>query len=327
MKLKKLRFIDLFAGIGGFHNALSEFEAKCVFASEWDKHASQTYLANYNIMPVGDITQITEENIPTHDILCAGFPCQTFSISGKRQGFTDTRGTLFYDIVRIAQYHKPKILFLENVKNLIRHDSGKTLDTIISTLEKIGYRVFYKVLNASHFGLPQNRERIYIVCFRKDILSGNFHFPVPNNNKVALQDFLEENPNNVKIINREDIVFTKNFNIDINLLGETNLPNRPIQIGIINKGGQGERIYHTLGHAITLSAYGGGVGSKTGLYKVGNIIRKLSTRECARIQGYSDEFKIVSSPAQAYKQFGNTVAVNVIKAILIEIEKTPISLE
>lgn len=327
MKLKKLRFIDLFAGIGGFHNALSEFEAKCVFASEWDKHASQTYLANYNIMPVGDITQITEENIPTHDILCAGFPCQTFSISGKRQGFTDTRGTLFYDIVRIAQYHKPKILFLENVKNLIRHDSGKTLDTIISTLEKIGYRVFYKVLNASHFGLPQNRERIYIVCFRKDILSGNFHFPIPNNNKVALQDFLEENPNNVKIINREDIVFTKNFNIDINLLGETNLPNRPIQIGIINKGGQGERIYHTLGHAITLSAYGGGVGSKTGLYKVGNIIRKLSTRECARIQGYSDEFKIVSSPAQAYKQFGNTVAVNVIKAILIEIEKTPISLE
>jgi len=323
MKLKELKFIDLFAGIGGFHNALSDFEAKCVFASEWDKHASQTYLANYNIIPVGDITKVAEENIPTHDILCAGFPCQTFSISGKRKGFADTRGTLFFDIARIAKYHKPKILFLENVKNFIKHDSGKTLNTVVSTLEEIGYRVFYKVLNASHFGLPQNRERIYIVCFRKDILFGEFHFPVSNNKKVALQDFLEEKPNNAKIINRKDVVLTKTFNIEVDLLGEIVLPNRPIQIGIVNKGGQGERIYHTLGHAITLSAYGGGVGSKTGLYKVGNIIRKLSTRECARIQGYSDEFKIVSSPTQAYKQFGNTVAVNVIKAILTEIEKTP----
>lgn len=324
MKLKGLKFIDLFAGIGGFHNALSTFGAKCVFASEWDEHASKTYLANYNMMPVGDITQISEEKIPTHDILCAGFPCQAFSISGKRKGFADTRGTLFFDVARIAQYHKPKIIFLENVKNFTKHDAGKTLDTVVSTLEDIGYRVFYKVLNASHFGLPQNRERIYIICFRNDILLDEFNFPVASNQKVALQDFLEDQPDHAKIIERDDIFFTKNFNAEKDALGKIVLPNRPIQIGIVNKGGQGERIYHTLGHAITLSAYGGGIGSKTGLYKVGNIIRKLSPRECARIQGYSDDFKIISSPAQAYKQFGNTVAVNVLKAICTEIEKTRI---
>ena len=325
MKLKGLRFIDLFAGIGGFHTALSSFGAECVFASEWDKHASQTYLANYQIMPAGDITSITENQIPAHDILCAGFPCQAFSISGKRKGFADTRGTLFFDIARIAQYHQPKILFLENVKNFIKHDDGKTLATVVSTLEEIGYCVFHKILNASDFGLPQNRERIYIVCFRKDLLVNEFTFPVSSNQKVALQDFLEHNPNDVKTIIRNDIFIHKTFTPDINVLGKEILPNRPIQIGIVNKGGQGERIYHPLGHAITLSAYGGGIGAKTGLYKIGNNIRKLSPRECARIQGYADDFKIISSTAQAYKQFGNTVAVNVLKAILTEIEKTEIT--
>lgn len=315
-------FIDLFAGIGGFHQALSRFGAKCVFASEWDKNAAQTYSANYGIEPFGDITQIAEQDIPPHDILCGGFPCQAFSISGKQQGFNDTRGTLFFEIARIVAYHQPKVLFLENVKNFIKHDHGNTLKVVLNTLDELGYNVFYQVLNASHFGLPQNRERVYLVCFRKDLGIDSFQFPDGLSTPVALSDFLEESPQNVKIVERDDMVLYKNFEPEIDLYGQPILPNRPIQIGIVGKGGQGERIYHPTGHAITLSAYGGGVGSKTGLYHIDGKIRKLSPRECARIQGFPDSFKIISSQSQAYQQFGNSVAINVLVAILHNIEQT-----
>lgn len=315
-------FIDLFAGIGGFHQALSRFGAKCVFASEWDKNAAQTYSANYGIEPFGDITQIAEQDIPPHDILCGGFPCQAFSISGKQQGFNDTRGTLFFEIARIVAYHQPKVLFLENVKNFIKHDHGNTLKVVLNTLDELGYNVFYQVLNASHFGLPQNRERVYLVCFRKDLRIDSFQFPDGLSTPVALSDFLEESPQNVKIVERDDMVLYKNFEPEIDLYGQPILPNRPIQIGIVGKGGQGERIYHPTGHAITLSAYGGGVGSKTGLYHIDGKIRKLSPRECARIQGFPDSFKIISSQSQAYQQFGNSVAINVLVAILHNIEQT-----
>lgn len=315
-------FIDLFAGIGGFHQALSRFGAKCVFASEWDKNAAQTYSANYGIEPFGDITQIAEQDIPPHDILCGGFPCQAFSISGKQQGFNDTRGTLFFEIARIVAYHQPKVLFLENVKNFIKHDNGNTLKVVLNTLDELGYNVFYQVLNASHFGLPQNRERVYLVCFRKDLGIDSFQFPDGLSTPVALSDFLEESPQNVKIVERDDMVLYKNFEPEIDLYGQPILPNRPIQIGIVGKGGQGERIYHPTGHAITLSAYGGGVGSKTGLYHIDGKIRKLSPRECARIQGFPDSFKIISSQSQAYQQFGNSVAINVLVAILHNIEQT-----
>lgn len=315
-------FIDLFAGIGGFHQALSRFGAKCVFASEWDKNAAQTYSANYGIEPFGDITQIAEQDIPPHDILCGGFPCQAFSISGKQHGFNDTRGTLFFEIARIVAYHQPKVLFLENVKNFIKHDHGNTLKVVLNTLDELGYNVFYQVLNASHFGLPQNRERVYLVCFRKDLGIDSFQFPDDLSTPVALSDFLEESPQNVKIVERDDMVLYKNFEPEIDLYGQPILPNRPIQIGIVGKGGQGERIYHPTGHAITLSAYGGGVGSKTGLYHIDGKIRKLSPRECARIQGFPDSFKIISSQSQAYQQFGNSVAINVLVAILHNIEQT-----
>lgn len=321
MNLKNKTFIDLFAGIGGFHQALDKFGGRCVFASEWDAHASETYYNNYGIKPYGDITLINEKEIPQHDILCAGFPCQAFSISGKQNGFEDTRGTLFFDIARIVNYHQPKLLILENVKNFVRHDDQKTLKTVLKTLERLGYDVKYQVLNASHFGLPQNRERVYLVCFRKD-LNIDFKFPEPKNTPVALQDFLQRSPDDVKYIDRPDIKIRKDYLPEKDLFSEIILPNRPIQIGIVNKGGQGERIYHPLGHAITLSAYGGGVGSKTGLYKIGNSIRKLTPRECARIQGFPDSFKITSSQTQAYKQFGNSVAVNVLTEIFKQIEKS-----
>ncbi len=322
--IKTVDYIDLFAGIGGFHQAMTFFHGNCQFASEWDKEAARTYRENYLIKPFGDITQIRAQDIPQHDLLCAGFPCQAFSISGKQKGFADTRGTLFFDIVRIVKYHHPKVLLLENVRNFERHNKGKTLGTVISVLEKLNYSVFYKVLNASHFGLPQNRERIFIVCFRKDLHIDEFTFPNPLNKVTSLLDILEIHPSDAKIINRPDIVFTKTFEPQRDLFGELQLPNKPVQIGYVNKGGQGERIYSPYGHAITLSAYGGGAGAKTGLYYINGVVRKLSTRECARLQGFPDSFKIVSSTTQAYRQFGNAVAVNVVKEILNAIYATGI---
>lgn len=213
-KLQGMKFIDLFAGIGGFYYALSSFGAKCVFVSEWDKFAAETYEANHKIKPAGDITLIDESNIPSHDILCAGFPCQAFSISGKQNGFEDTRGTLFFDIARIVSKHKPKVLFLENVKNLIRHDNGKTIDVISSTLNNLGYNIYYQILNTSDYGLPQNRERIYIIGFRKDISINPFNFPKPDMVKTSLTQYLEKNPSDAKIIKRDDIDVNRQQKVD-----------------------------------------------------------------------------------------------------------------
>ncbi len=322
MLKEEIKFIDLFAGIGGFHQAMKLINGKCVFASEWDKHAAETYKKNYNIEPAGDITKINAMDIPKHDFLCAGFPCQAFSVSGKQRGFEDTRGTLFFEVARIIKFHKPKVILLENVRNFEKHDNGNTLKIVKDTLVELGYTVSYSVLNASNFGLPQNRERIFITCFRNDIKLKKFEFPKSTNEKVSLFDFLEKDPKDIKIIDRPDIHITKKYELQKNLFGDIDLPNRPIQIGYVNKGGQGERIYSPYGHAITLSAYGGGVGSKTGLYLVNNIIRKLTTRECARIQGFPENFEIVSSKTQSYKQFGNSVAINVLKEIIINIYKT-----
>jgi len=315
-KFSKYKFIDLFAGIGGFHYALTSYGAKCVFASEWDKHASKVYENNFNVTPFGDITKISETDIPEHDIICGGFPCQAFSVSGKQKGFHDTRGTLFFDILRIADYHKPKLLFLENVKNIQAHDGGNTIKVIIDNLDQLGYKVFYKLLNTSNYGLPQNRERVYFVCFRKDLNVLNFEFPKPINNHISLESILEDNTDNKYNINRQDVVITKQLDLGNNLFDEPNKKNKPIQIGYVNKGGQGERIYHPTGHSITLSAYGGGAGAKTGLYLINNKLRKLTERECAKLQGFPDSFKLHENRNQCYKQFGNSVSINVLQHIL-----------
>jgi len=320
--LKGFSFIDLFAGIGGFHYALSSYGANCLYASEWDKPAQETYFENHGIMPSGDITKIAAEEIPSHDILCGGFPCQAFSISGKRLGFEDTRGTLFFDIARIVKHHRPKVVFMENVKNLVQHDNGRTFKVVGNAMEELGYRMFSKVLNSGQFGVPQHRERIYMVCFRKDII-GDKSFEFPNLHILSsLNDVLENNPTEAKIIDRPDIQIYRSLETNQAKLFEVNLPNRPIQIGIVNKGGQGERIYDPIGHAITLSAYGGGAGAKTGLYFINGIVRKLSPRECARLQGFPDDFVIHPNLHQAYKQFGNSVTINVLQYIVGEISKT-----
>jgi len=320
--LKNLRYIDLFAGIGGFHLALDSFKTKCVFVSEWDKHAQNIYKKNFGIQPYGDITQIHEKDIPNHDIICGGFPCQAFSISGKQKGFEDSRGTLFFDIARIASFHKPRILFLENVFNFEKHDNGRTLKTVLKVLDEIGYRTFYKVLDASRYGVPQIRKRIYFVAFRKDLGITTFEFPKPINNNSKLIDFLEKNISdeffldtkklkNLKLKNRTKVESLSLFDTELDL--------STIRVGTVNKGGQGDRVYSPDGHAITLSAYGGGTGAKTGLYLIDGKIRKLTPRECANITGFPKNFLLHQNKNQCYKQFGNSVVVNVLQYILIEI--------
>lgn len=312
---KGIPFIDLFAGIGGFRIAMELYGGKCVFSSEYDKYAQITYKENYGETPKGDITKITENEIPKHDVLCAGFPCQAFSISGKQKGFEDTRGTLFFEVIRIARYHKPKVLFLENVANLKQHNNGETMSLMLKILNDIGYDVFNNILNASDYGVPQARKRIYIVCFRKDLNVKNFQFPTPINKNVALEDIILSDD---KTLN---YVINKN-NIKIYNTGIIERKNIPIRIGTINKGGQGDRIYSIKGHAITLSASGGGSGSKTGAYLVNGKVRKLAPEECRRVQGFPDGFKIPVSDAQAWKQFGNSVAIPVLIHILEKIKLT-----
>ncbi|NQU83467.1 MAG: DNA (cytosine-5-)-methyltransferase [Parcubacteria group bacterium] len=317
---KNATFIDLFAGIGGFRYALESHGAKCVYTSEWDKFSQITYKENFGDLPDGDITKVKEKNIPKHNIICAGFPCQAFSISGKQKGFNDARGTLFFDIIRIAKLHKPEILFLENVKNLAKHDNGKTLKVIEETLEKLGYDVNYKVLNASYFGSPTSRKRIYFVCFRKDLNVKNFSFPAYTYEKVRLKDFLQEAKETEQyVINRDDIRIHEK-NIDDDLFG--NPPFKPVRIGTMNKGGQGERIYSDLGHAVTFSAYGGGPGKITGAYLINGKVRRLSPRECAQVMGFPKDFKIPVRDNQALRQFGNSVVVPVLKNIFAQIIKT-----
>lgn len=321
--LNNLTYIDLFAGIGGFHQAMDSFGATCVFTSEWDNDCQHTYQENYGIKPYGDITKIYEKDIPKHDIICAGFPCQAFSISGKQKGFEDSRGTLFFDVARIAKYHQPKMLLLENVRNFEKHDNGNTLRIVKATLEEIGYDFFYQVLNASHFGVPQKRERIFMIAFRKDLNVSSFTFPLGSNKPVMLKTFLDKaSIHQHLIIQRDDIKLREDVTIVPNMFGE--YPQKPIRVGTVNKGGQGERIYSPLGHAITLSAYGGGVGAKTGLYLIGKHIRRLSPQECRRITGFPDDFKLHHKPTVSYRQFGNSVVVNVLKAILEQVSSNNI---
>lgn len=306
-------FIDLFAGLGGFRIALESLGANCVYSNEWDIHVQKVYAENFGDMPDGDITQVDENTIPEHDILCAGFPCQAFSISGKQRGFEDSRGTLFFDVARIIKAKKPKVVFMENVKNFATHDDGKTLEVVKGTIEELGYAFYQKVLNAADYGIPQKRERIYMVCFRNDLEINDFKFPKPFKLTHHVEDLLLKDEEIVKdlYIDRPDTYYN---GVEDNLYS-----NKTIRLGVVNKGRQGERIYSTKGIAITLSAYGGGIFAKTGGYLINGRTRKLHPRECARIMGYPDSYKICKSRSQAYKQFGNSVVIDVLQLIAIEI--------
>ena len=306
-------FIDLFCGIGGFHYALASLGAKCVFASDIDEEIQKSYYSNFKIKPKGDITKIDEANIPDHQIICAGFPCQPFSISGNQLGFKDPRGKLFFDIIRIARHHKPKVILLENVRNIENHNNGKTLKMIKRELTKIGYNTFSEVLCASDFRIPQARKRIYIVAFRNDIQSSGFHFPNKSDTFRTVEDILiRDNENSIPgtyYINR-DTFFTS---------AEPDRVNKLVRIGHVGLGRQGERIYSIHGVSSTLSSQGGGLGGRTGMYRINGMVRKLYPRECARLMGFPDSFILSSSAEKNYKQFGNSVVVDVIQLIAREI--------
>jgi DNA (cytosine-5)-methyltransferase 1 len=338
-------FIDLFAGIGGFRVAGQNAFGKCIFSSEWDKYARRAYFINFGQVPFGDITQFTKSDealnrIPKHDVLCGGFPCQAFSISGKQGGFKDPRGTLFFEVYKIAKHHRPKVLFLENVKNFARHDNGNTFKTIKHHLEKkiaeetdgeVSYRVSHAVLNASDFGASTKRERIYIVAVRSNLVDDEFkwtewldHFSKLNMRSRKTPRYLHQDiQSNAEIDN--ELLSKLTLRRDDFRYGLRNLPEttKPLRIGIMGKGGQGERIYSTNGHAITFSAYGGGAASKTGAYYIDGRVRKLTPTECARAMGFHGmDVNTGDVPLlQRYKQFGNSVVVNVVEAIFVEIKK------
>ncbi|MBQ9845300.1 MAG: DNA cytosine methyltransferase [Oscillospiraceae bacterium] len=311
--LQGYTFIDLFAGLGGFRLALESFGARCVYSNEWDIPVQKVYAENFGDTPEGDITKVDEYSIPDHDILCAGFPCQAFSISGKQRGFEDSRGTLFFDVARIVKAKKPKVVFLENVKNFATHDNGRTLDVVRRTMEELGYTFYQRVLNSVDYGVPQKRERIYMICFRNDLNIDNFSYPKPFKLKRHVEDFLLDDEDVVKhlYVSRPDTYMSD--------IKDDKYSDKPIRLGTVNKGGQGERIYSTKGIAVTLSAYGGGVFAKTGGYLINGKTRRLHPRECARIMGFPDTYKICSNANQAYKQFGNSVVIDVLQLITEQI--------
>lgn len=301
MSTKKMNFkyIDLFAGVGGVRIPFQNLGGECVFSSEIDKFACKTYEANYGEIPSGDITKIPASSIPDFDILLAGFPCQAFSIAGKRKGFGDTRGTMFFEVERILEEKKPTAFLLENVKGLTNHDKGKTFKLMLEILEKkLGYKVYYKVLNAKNFGLPQNRERIMIVGFKNHNVK--FEFPKEKNIKTRLGDILEKNPDPKYTIS--DKIWESH--------------KRRKEKNRAKGNGFGYSLFNEESeYTSTISARYYKDGSEILIEQKGKNPRRLTPREAARLQGYPDNFKIVVSDMQAYKQFGNSVPINMIDAV------------
>jgi DNA (cytosine-5)-methyltransferase 1 len=317
VKNPKFTFIDLFAGIGGFRIAMQQLGGKCVFSSEIDKYAKLTYELNFGEVPFGDITKINENDIPEHDVLCAGFPCQAFSIAGKRKGFKDeTRGTLFFDIARIIEAKRPKAFFLENVKGLTNHDKGRTLKTILKVLrEDLNYYVPEpKIMNAKDFGVPQNRERIFIIGFRKDLEINDFQYPNPLKKKVSFADIKEEKEVSVKyylstvylqtLKNHKQRHADKGNGFGYEVIEDNSCANA------IVVGGMGRE--RNLVVDCRLQDFTPVTKIKGEVNKEG--IRRMTPREWARLQGFPDNFIIKVSDVQAYKQFGNSVAIPAIKA-------------
>lgn len=314
----KFTFIDLFAGIGGMRIAFQNLGGKCVFSSEIDEQAQKTYAINFGDIPEGDITQINEKEIPDHDILVGGFPCQAFSIAGKRGGFKDTRGTLFFDVARIIKEKQPKAFFLENVKGLTNHRGGKTLATILNVLRNdLGYIVPEpQIMNAKNFGVPQNRERIFIIGFRADIgiKEEDFLYPEPTDTTKTIKDIIEKKPVSAKYYLSTTYLEclenhkTRNglkgngFGYEIKSLDEIS--------NTIVTGGMGRErnliIDRRLKDYTPVTHIKGEINKKN--------VRRMTPREWARLQGFPDSFKIEVADASAYRQFGNSVAIPAIQA-------------
>lgn len=297
-------FVDLFAGIGGIRIPFDELGYHCVFSSEWDEKACKTYLANFGVVPYGDITKIPAEQIPAHDVLLAGFPCQAFSIMGKMQGFADTRGTMFFEIERILKYHRPPYLLLENVKQLVGHDKGRTFKIILERLNQLGYHVKWKVMNALDFGLPQKRERVIIVGFQHEEDCEAFSFDVP---------FKEYDLN---------AVLEPESEIDPSLFASDHIIKKR------REQTKGKRLFYpSVWHenkAGNVSVLDYSCALRTGAsynYLLVNGIRRPSSRELLRLQGFPEKYKIVVSHQDIRRQTGNSVAVPIIRMVANKIDE------
>lgn len=325
--MKKIRFIDLFAGIGGIRQGFERNGYECVFSSEINEACQKVYELNYGEKPHGDITKIEADSLPDFDVLCAGFPCQPFSICGKKKGFEDTRGTLFFDICRIVESKKPTVIFLENVKNLINHDYGNTFKVICTKLENLGYNVTYKVLNSRDFGVAQSRERIIIVATNKNIFDFSKVKGLP---KVTLNDILEKEGD-------FDYLPRKDYTLIPKDLVHTQEKTGLVFCGYRNKGmwkkgtrpntehlsrchRQPNRIYSTNGIHPTIPSQ-----ETSGRFFIyipnENRVRKLTIRECYSLMGFPIDFKIDENKGNAYKQIGNSVVIPMIQAIAKEIKE------
>lgn len=293
---KKFRFIDLFAGIGGIRIPFDELGGHCVLSSEWDKYAQDTYEANFGERPIGDINQILSEDIPEHDILLAGFPCQPFSIIGNGHGFADTRGTLFFEIERILRDKAPSAFLLENVKQLVSHDNHRTFKVILSKLKDLGYNTHWKILNALNYGLPQKRERVMIVGFKENY---PFDFPEPLNSRIPLTDIIEDHAKvDKKHFASKEIAKNRRLSVKGKHIPKPSIWHE-------NKGGN-------IGiHEYSCALRAGASYN----YLLVDGIRRLTPREQLQLQGFPKDFKIVVAEHQLRKQLGNSVPVPMIRAV------------
>ena len=319
----KLRFVDLFAGIGGIRLAFEAAGCECVFSSEWDKYAQKTYSANFGEVPHGDITKIDAGAVPPFDILTAGFPCQPFSSIGKREGFSHpTQGTLFYDVVRLISHHRPSAFLLENVRGLMTHDGGNTLKLILQTIEELGYDVWYQVLDAAQFGVPQHRDRIYLVGMRVDeprqpiiakgsrdsvhlwqheVTQRRFTFPSPQKTNIKIGELLESGVLGHSISKHLQQVYL--FKLDD---GRPEIIDKSTDFPVKTLVASYHKIQRLTGTFVR--------GGETG-------IRLLTAHECKAIMGFPSDFKIPVSRTQMYRQLGNSVAVPVVTAIAKQLTK------
>lgn len=300
--MEKIKFIDLFCGIGGFRLAMDEacsendLTPQCVFSSDIDPFCQDSYEANFGHRPSGDITKVDAEDIPNHDILFAGFPCQPFSIIGQMQGFNDIRGTLFFDIARIIKHKRPKAFVLENVKQLVGHNNGKTLKTILKTLQDLGYHVQYAVLNALDYGLPQKRERVIIVGHQQPIM---FSFPSPVRPFKPLSEILEKR------------VDKKHYASDYIKQRRKLKHKSAYKLSIWHENKAGNICSYPYSCALRAGA--------SYNYLLVNGERRLTPREMFRLQGFPDSYQIVVNDSQARKQAGNAVPVNIVKAVILKL--------
>lgn len=324
--MNKIKYIDLFSGIGGFRLGFDPLGLQCVFSSDIDENARATYEANYGETPEGDITKISADSIPDHDILCAGFPCQPFSISGLQQGFEDTRGTLFFEILKILETKKPRVVFLENVKHLIYHDKRNTFRVMLNCLKDLGYNVSYKVLNAKDFGVAQNRERIIIIGVLHEKKPFDFEQIEISDKKPVINDILEKygefevlDPSEYTLIDNpkkqpSGLIFAGYRNKKIRKTGV-----RPNTEHLSRVHKQPNRIYSAKGVHPTIPSQ-----ETSGRFFIlldDNTVRKLTLLECYRLMGIPDDFVKISPVSEQYKQIGNSIVSPMVNAIGKELVK------